>query len=425
MGRQIVDTILSTRNARRNLKRGPKPYWRLIAHGRHIGYRRSQGGGAWIARLYLGDGKYAEKRIGTADDITDADGVEVLTWAQAQQKAHAWFVACQREAKGLHPDPNHEYTVKEAIDAYLAWYEKHRKSYADTKAYADAHIVPALGHIKLSRLRREIIEDWHTALATMPPRRRTKPGKPQNFGPEPQHDDQLRSRKVTANRVLTILKAAFNKAKADKNVSDSSAWDGVKRFEGVDSARAQFLDHNEAPRLINASDPVFRPLVQAALLTGARYGELCNLKVGDFKHGKLFISKSKSSESRWIMLNSEGKQFFEQVVLGRDSNEPMFVKNGKPWGKSHQIDYMKRACANAGVNRMGFHQLRHSYASMAVMSGLPLIVLAENLGHVDTRMVERFYGHLVLSYKEQMIEKFAPTLGIVWDQNVVSMPVKK
>ncbi len=44
---------------------------------------------------------------------------------------------------------------------------------------------------------------------------------------------------------------------------------------------------------------------------------------------------------------------------------------------------------------MGFHQLRHSYTSMTVMSGLPLLILAGNLGYADTRLVERHYGHLV------------------------------
>jgi integrase len=49
-------------------------------------------------------------------------------------------------------------------------------------------------------------------------------------------------------------------------------------------------------RLVNSSDPDFRPLVRAALFTGCRYGELCALKVGDFDHENetLVIRQSKS-----------------------------------------------------------------------------------------------------------------------------------
>jgi hypothetical protein len=43
-----------------------------------------------------------------------------------------------------------------------------------------------------------------------------------------------------------------------------------------------------------------------------------------------------------------------------------------------------------------FHALRHTWASLAVMGGVPLLVVAKNLGHVDTRMVEKHYGHLAL-----------------------------
>ncbi len=70
---------------------------------------------------------------------------------------------------------------------------------------------------------------------------------------------------------------------------------------------------------------------------------------------------------------------------------------------------------------MGFHQLRHSYASMTVMSGLPLLILAENLGHADTRMVERHYGHLVQSFKDRMIEEHGPKFGIVEESNVKTL----
>lgn len=412
MARQVLDSNLSTRTARAKLKPRSKPYWRLIEHGRHIGCRRTPKGGAWVARLYLGSGRYAETRLGTADNVTDADEVEVLDWAGAQRKAHAWFVKRQRQEEGLHPDRGRKWTVADAVNDYLEWYEVHRKSYADTKAYAEAHILPKLGSIEIAKLRTEQIEKWRDGLAGSAPRLRSKPGAAQNYGPTPFGEDDGRSRKVTANRVLTILKAALNRWAKKHKLSDRSAWGDAERFRGVDMARHRFLGRDEAIRLINACDPVFRPLAQAALLTGARYGELTALKVDDFKNGKLFVARSKSGKPRWILLTDEGRRFFEGLTVGREPTETLFLKNGKPWGKSHQNEPMRQACINAGLEPLGFHQLRHSYASMAVMSGLPLLILAENLGHSDTRMVERHYGHLLPSFKDQMIEEHAPNLGI-------------
>jgi len=55
---------------------------------------------------------------------------------------------------------------------------------------------------------------------------------------------------------------------------------------------------------------------------------------------------------------------------------------------------------------------RHTFASHAIMNGAPLMVVAQALGHVDTRMVEKHYGHLSPSYAADAIRKAAPRFGI-------------
>ena len=73
---------------------------------------------------------------------------------------------------------------------------------------------------------------------------------------------------------------------------------------------------------------------------------------------------------------------------------------------------MVEACARAGiVPGVGFHVLRHSWASHAVMNGAPLMVVARNLGHADTRMVELHYGHLAPSFVADEIRRTAPRFG--------------
>jgi integrase len=153
--------------------------------------------------------------------------------------------------------------------------------------------------------------------------------------------------------------------------------------------------------------------VQAALQTGCRYGELCRLEVTDFNRdaGTLAIRKSKSDKARHVVLTDEGAEFFKGLTAGRAGNEPMF---GRLWGISHQLRPMAEAVIGAKITpAISFHGLRHTWASHAVMNGVPLLVVAKNLGHADTRMVEKHYGHLAPSYIADAIRAGAPRFGMV------------
>jgi integrase len=195
-------------------------------------------------------------------------------------------------------------------------------------------------------------------------------------------------------------------------VDDDTAWRRVKAFDQVAAARPGFLSVAECQRLINAAE------VHAALLTGCRYGELCRLECRDFVRGKLHIRESKTSRPRWIVLTDEGRHF-TILTVGRAGDEVMLTRDGLPWLKSNQSEPMRRACIRAGtVPVLGFHQLRHSYASLCVMADLPLMVLARNLGHTSTKMVERFYGHLRDDYVDEAIQAGAPRFGLMPQTNV-------
>jgi site-specific recombinase XerD len=94
--------------------------------------------------------------------------------------------------------------------------------------------------------------------------------------------------------------------------------------------------------------------------------------------------------------------------------------DGGAWNTSHQIRPLLRACEQAGISPpISFHILRHTYASLLVMAGAPLQVVAHNLGHADTRMTERHYAHLASSYIADTIRALSPRLGVVEPTNVV------
>ena len=202
-------------------------------------------------------------------------------------------------------------------------------------------------------------------------------------------------------------------------------WPRVKPHENVESVRLRYLSIDEAQRLLNACEPSFRNIVRAALMTGARYGELCRLVVSDFNPDSetVAIMKSKSGKPRHVELTEEGAAFFHQVTQGRAGDEPMFAKpDGRPWAKSDQARPMREACQVAKVAPpITFHGLRHTWASQAVMAGVPLMVVAKHVGHADTRMVERVYGHLSPSYMRDAIRAGAPRFGFKPDKKVARL----
>jgi site-specific recombinase XerD len=132
----------------------------------------------------------------------------------------------------------------------------------------------------------------------------------------------------------------------------------------------------------------------------------------DAKHGTVFVAESKNGESRYVELNAEGVAFFAHITQDRATSERVFLQsNGKPWTKNEQQRPMIAACTTSEIQDVSFHILRHTYASHAVMNGMPLRVVAKNIGHKDTRITERHYAHLSKSYEQEMIRAHAPKFG--------------
>ncbi|WP_348264316.1 tyrosine-type recombinase/integrase [Telmatobacter sp. DSM 110680] len=393
---------------------GAEPYWCAISRGLAIGYRKGTNGGTWIARHFaVGTGR-RKASLGVADDHEDADGIRVLSFDQAQERARTWVSRMVQEENGeIASGP---YTVAEAMADYVNdRFKVKRKPQNRTKAIINAHIIPALGHIDVSKLRIGTVKAWRDSLAEKPPRLRTKRGKKQAYRGFDEGDvDAMRKRQATANRILTVLKAALNFAKSEGRIGTDLAWKDAKPFRKVDVPKIRFLTDDEVKSLISHCEPDFALLVKGALLTGARYGELTALRVENVDLGgqQIYVAESKNGDSRYVDLNNEGVELFRQVIAGRDAKEHVFVRsNSKPWKTSEQFRPMNAACEAAKIEECTFHILRHTYASHAVMAGLPIAVLAEHLGHKDTRITERHYAHFSQGYRQMMVRQKAPGFG--------------
>jgi integrase len=370
-----------------------------------------------------GHQKYVVETIGNADDgASDADGLTILNFAQGQARARE---IAQLRRKGIATAASHQdsetnvYRVKNCIGDYLDWMSHSRKSAQDARYRADRLILPILGEIACDDLTTDVIQNWLRDEAKAPARLRSKEndGKITKQNTKPLSDDPeaQRKRRASTNRTLTILKAALSRAWREGKIASDAAWRRVEPFEEADAARVRYLTIAEAQRLIDASAPDFRLLVRAALATGARYGELAGLQVCDFNpdSGTLHIRTSKSGKGRHIVLADEGVALFATQAAGRPANAVLLPKEGgDEWRSAHQARPMKEACKGARIEpEANFHCLRHTYASHSIMNGAPLLVVAKNLGHSDTRMVEKHYGHLAPSFIADAIRASAPKFG--------------
>jgi integrase len=435
MARSVTYARLNSRTSRATLKRGRQAHWETLSGTTHLGYQRQKkaASGRWILRRYLGGGnKYRITPLGIADDANDANGTNILSYDQAAAKARAMVGS----ASGGKIE---RLTVRKAMELYVENKLTEGKSLEGVLSRGNAHILPPLGDLVVSELNSDTLKRWLSNMASSPAMVRPKAGKVQyrkdaddeSKSNEAKSEEAIRRRRASANRVLTILKAILNYAYDEGHISNRDAWGRkLKPFRDVEVARIRYLTIAEAKRLVNVCDSDFRLLVRAALETGARYGELTRLEVVDFNPdvGTLAIRKSKTGKARQIVLTEEGAAFFKSVCAGRSGSERMFTKaqgtkaNGVPWKTSDQARPMKAANEIAKLTpTISFHGLRHTWASHSVMNGVPLMVVARNLGHVDTTMVEKHYGHLAPSYVVDAIRAGAPKFGFKADKKVVTL----
>ncbi len=428
MPRTVRNAKIDTRSARMKLTERREPYWTPISAGCAIGYRLGAKGGTWVARFRDADGKQHYEALGAADDARDADGLTVYSFTQAQEMAREFFARKARQLAGHVEPADGRLTVADALNAYFADREQRgSKGLAKDRAAARARILPELGAVELAKLSTKRIKDWQSVLSTAPKLARA----PRTVNDRKLHAvdmtdaDAVRARRATANRTLTVLKAALNHAFHEGHISSDDGWRKVKPFREADAPVVHFLSDDECRRIVNASDGAFRDIVKGALVTGCRYGELTRMRTADFNAdaGTITVRESKSGKPRHVVLTDEGRALFAEWTAGRAGRELVFVRDdGKAWGPSHQQRPLDAASARAKIEPAAtFHILRHTYASALAMRGVPMGVIAAQLGHADTRMTERHYAHLSPNYVADTVRAALPALGIVDKSNVAAL----
>jgi hypothetical protein len=151
MARKVRNASLDTRAARSKLTARGKPYYFALDPGLHLGYRKLRGGaGTWVMRRYVGEQNYETRVIATADDLSDANGIDVLDFWQAQTRARELRDGHSRSSSGKGP-----YTVRQALADYWSFLRGEGRPAAlvdENERRANALIVPELGELEVASL---------------------------------------------------------------------------------------------------------------------------------------------------------------------------------------------------------------------------------------------------------------------------------
>jgi integrase len=389
MARPTLDYDTRTKTARTRLEPREKPYYRQIGPGRALGYMRmNHGAGRWVVREWLG-GRYRTRWFGHADDVVRADGTDVLTFEQATRSA----LAPQASA------PVGRLTVREALTRYFVGFAARSKHAKITEQWANLRIVPTLGDFRVDRLTKTEIERWLAGLVRN----------------DPEDPDARRRSQDTANRILSILKAALNEAFADEanGLPSDTAWRRVKRYRNVGGARQEHFEASQVRLLVAKAttfDHCFADLVEVAYLIGARLGELANANVRDFDAENGALRVTGKTGTRSITLTSESIATLRRVAGKRPPPAPLLPRlDGERW-RNTQHRPMQRALKLAKLSAdASFYSLRHSHISRAIEGEMPLSLIAENCG-TSLLMIQKNYAKVLTRTRRDVIQQTAPKL---------------
>lgn len=416
MARTPKERSLQSREARLSLATRPEPYWRQIIPGTYLGYRRGKKGASWIARQRQGD-TYAEERIGTPDDFAEADGDVVLTYSQAVTRAQL------SRAEARAPAPRHYgdgLTLNQVVEKYFEQRQlvpggRQGRVMSATVARETSQLwarnCDPVGGKLVAALSSEALRKWHAGLALKAP---TNRGKVMPF--DAKDPAQVNARRSSANRILTIVKAALQLARERSLLPETMPdyWRNVRPFTLHDEAPPRMLTHAEINRLLAAAPDDLRQLLTGALMTGARLGELAALKVSAFdpESGRVRIAQGKTGKTLLQPLTAEGVGFFVAISAGRDASESMFKKSdGTPWGDSHTFRRMRAATAAAGLHDVSFKVTRATYGKLLLQATRDLELVARALGHSDSRITRKHYAALLPDEVAAGIARM-PSLGL-------------
>ena len=311
------------------------------------------------------------------------DDADVVTVAQARQRARAMLVA-YRNGGSADPGTGKDALFETVAQEVLVHYQRLWKpgTLKVNRTYLHRQILPYFTGRMISAITRQDIAAWFRSLHATP---------------------------AAANRSAPVLSVIMQKAESwGYRPENSNPCAGIRRYR--ETRRERFLLPEEYRSLAavlarhQAKCPLHTAAVQMLLLTGCRKSEIIMLRWTDYSEGKLFLPDSKTG-SRTVWLAQAARDLLDSLP-----RKNTWVFSATRPKRFHLDEFWRRVRAEAGLNDVRMHDLRHSYASVALQNGETILTIGKLLGHGKASTTLR-YTHLHHGAVRDAVEVVAPVLS--------------
>jgi hypothetical protein len=379
---------LQTPTARARLAPRGRPYATRLIPGVWLGYRAAQSGtGSWVVIAADGKGGRWTDRFAHADDKQPSDGVTVLSYEQAANKARA---LARGDANAAADRPA---TIDEALTAYEADLTARGKNPYNA-AWVRSHLPQHLAAQPLSLVTSKQLRGWRDALikaGMLPP---------------------------TVNRLLKSAHGAFNlAAKLDKRVAaNAGEWKlGLEALPNTVTARDAVLTDAQVQAVVAAAydiSPEFGLYTQTHAEVGARSSQLARCIVGDLERDRLMVPCSRKGRGERkadrtpVPLGVNLATQLKAAAAGRPKSAPLLTRaNGTGWRPEiadHREPFERAARAAKLPKGTTLYALRHSSIARALLRGLPIKVVAD-WHDTSTDQITRHYGRFIKHHYDELV----------------------
>ena len=309
----------------------------------------------------------------------------VMTEPDARARARSMLAALRegREPEAAEPgDPLFETIAEEVFERYGRRWKP--KTLRVNRVYLRRQILPCFAGRPIAEITREEVQAWFRSLHATP---------------------------AAANRAAPILSVIMQQAEAwGYRPEDSNPCKGIRRYPRGRSERflspgeyrqlSEVLDRHEADR------PYHVAAVRLLVLTGCRSSEILGLEWRSYREGRLYLPDSKTGP-RTVWLCRAARDVLDRLPrTGRTVFRGMRRGARQPWLHGFWLQVR----AEAGLEDVRMHDLRHSYASIALLNGESVRTLGRLLGHGCAETTLK-YAHLSDASVREAVDALAPVLS--------------
>ncbi len=320
-------------------------------------------------------------------------------------------------------------TFAEWAEHYYVIAEKRlaRTTVARDRSYLANHVLPKWGRTRLDRITKAEVERWVAELG--------EPG-------QSKRSDGDTLAPATIEKIYQVFRKIMAAAVEDERIPKLPCPKkppiARKKLKDV-----RFLDEREVEHLASAIDPRYEATIYIAAYGGFRIGELFALRIGDVDWarsqirvtrgltdvgGILAFEEPKTDRAkRTVPIADRPLEYLRDHIEGTVGwSDPAALLFTSPDGSvlrptNWRQRFFNPAVQHAELAPLTPHDLRHTAASLFISAGANQWMLAEVLGHSDTRMIDRVYGHLFEKDREDLRKRMSEKANRVSGAQVVPL----